>query len=629
MTSDSADESLIEAVNATFAECGAFVRDTTLPDAVLGKYRIGVLLRERTFCDASHKLGGFVAPHRYLIFSSQARSLDELTPQPWGLCVWQLGRVFKVIDRLTDGHRVQITLLEIPEHLVEPFLRVDPNPIEQAFIEHGRGLFDDCRLAPPMPELDTDEWRDRLVYPVGIDDDGRYFPLYDAADHADNDARPLIAEVTAYVARVLMDAGAYADADAQLTAALEAQRPFEERDPEPVATLLVARAELHQQIGDTTGAEAELHDAFALRKRLAEDRLPVADVLSRLGHLYQQSGDNDAAERSYLHALKIRRRVAGERSADVLPSLVSLGALYERTDRYDQAEAYLEEAVSVARDLGVPEDPTLLNNLARLQHAIGRLDEARESYRRALAQVGRRAGAGRQRTIVQANLAELLAARGEFDAAFGLFTSVLEHQRQTIADVVSFASERQRMDLLRDMRTRVSQYLSLAIRHFSDSPAHIRRAADLVLNRKALGADLLARQREAVLSARYPELRERLERLSELRAWIAQLSLAGPAPRRRKRPRNSCGRPGSTARRSNASLPAKSPSSPHAGLTVSPTARRWPMPCRRSPSSSSFYGTARSTSRPFAAGATIRGSRRATSRSLSGPAGTQSPRSST
>ena len=434
VTSDSADESLIEAVNATFAECGAFVRDATLPDAVLGKYRIGVLLRERTFCDASHKLGGFVAPHRFLIFSSQARSLDELAPQPWGLCVWQLGRVFKVIDRLTDGNRVQITLLEIPEHLVEPFLRVDPNPIEQAFIEHGRGLFDDCRLAPPVPELDTDEWRDRLVYPVGIDDDCRYFPLYDAADHADDDARPLIAEVTAYVARVLMDAGAYADADAQLTAALEAQRPFEEHDPEPVATLLVAQAELRQQIGDLTGAEAELHDAFALRKRLAEDRLPVADVLSRLGHLYQQRGDNDAAERSYLHALKIRRRVAGELSADVVPSLVSLGALYERTDRYDQAEAHLREAVAVTRDLGVPEDPALLNNLARLQHAMGRLDEARESYRRALAQVGP-AGAGKQRTIVQANLAELLAARGELDAAFELFTSVLEHQRQTIADV--------------------------------------------------------------------------------------------------------------------------------------------------------------------------------------------------
>jgi CHAT domain-containing protein/tetratricopeptide (TPR) repeat protein len=528
VTSDSVDESLVDEVNATFAECGAFVRDTTLPDRTLGKYRVGVLLREPTFCDASHKLGGFVAPHRYLIFSSQARSLDELAPQPWGLCVWQRGRVFKVIDRLTDGERVQITLLEIPDHLLGLFLRIEPNPIEQAFIEHGRGLFADCCLVPPVPELDADEWRNRLVYPVGVDDEGRYFALYDAADHGDDQSRPLVAEVVAYVARVLTDAGAYADADALLSPALEAQRPFEERDPDPVAALLVAHAELRAEIGDLKGAEGDLHDAFALRKRLAEDRLPVADVLSRLGHLYQQSGDDDAAERFYLHALKIRRRAAGERAADVLPSLVSLGALYERTDRCDQAEAYLREAVMVTRDVDVPEDPTLLNNLARLQHATGRFDEALESYERALVQVDRRAGAGRQRTLLQANLAELLAARGELEKSFELFTDVLERQREMIADVASFASERQRMDLLRDLRVRVSQYVSLVLAHFGDSPAHVRRAADLVLDRKALGADLLARQREAVLSARYPELREQLERLAELRAWIAQRSLAGP-----------------------------------------------------------------------------------------------------
>lgn len=223
-------------------------------------------------------------------------------------------------------------------------------------MEHGRGLFDDSRLAQPVPELDRDEWRDRLVFPVGVDDDGRYFPLYKAADHADDDARPLVAKVVAYVGLVLTDAGACADAEAQLTPALEAQRAFEERDPDSVAMLLVARSELRAQIGDLTGAEADLHDAFTLRKRLAVDRLPVADVLSRLGHLYQQSGDDDAAERVYLHALKIRRRVAGERSAVVLPSLVSLGALYERTDRYDQAAAQLREAVTIRRDLGVPED---------------------------------------------------------------------------------------------------------------------------------------------------------------------------------------------------------------------------------------------------------------------------------
>jgi len=522
------DESFMERVNAVFGECGAFVRDTTQPDMVLVKYGVGVLLREPTYCDASPKLGGFIAPLRFLIFSSQARSLDGLAPQPWGLCVWQRGRVFKVIDRLTDGERVQVTLLEIPEDLLRLFLSEDANSIEQAFIEHGRRLFDDYRLAPPVPELDTDEWRSRLVYPVGVDDDSHYFPLYGTAAHADDDARPLIADVVAYFARVLTEAGSYADADAQLGAALEAQRPFGERDPGPVATLLVARADMREQMGDLKGAENDLFDAFELSKRLAEDRRPVADVLSRLGHLYQHSGDDDAAERNYLHALKIRRRVAGERSADVYPSLVALGALYERTGRYEQADAHLQEAVAIARDHGMPEDPTLLNNLARLQHAAGRFDESLENYHRALTAIDRKGRTGGQRALVWANLAELLAARGDLDEAIELFTDVLAYQRQAIGDIASFASERQLMDALRSHRTRLSQYLSLAIRYFSDSPQHVRRAADLVIDRKALGLDLLAHQREAVLDARYPQLREQLERLTAMRARIAQRRLAGP-----------------------------------------------------------------------------------------------------
>jgi CHAT domain-containing protein/tetratricopeptide (TPR) repeat protein len=519
--------SVAERVNAVFGECSAFARDTVLPEKALVRYEVGVLLREPTFCDASHKLGGFVAPHRFLIFSSQARSLDGLTPQPWGLCLWARGRIFKVIDRLTDGEHVQVTLLEIPADLLSLFLNDDAKVIEQQFIEHGRTIFRDCRLAPAVPELDTDQWRSRLKYPVGVDDDGHYFPLY-RTEAADDGTRPLLAEAVAYLARVLTEAGSYAEADAQLSAALEGQRPFAGRDPGSMATLLAARAEMRKGIGDFRGAESDLHDAFELRKRLPEDRLPVADVLSRLGHLYQYTGDDDAAEVNYLHALKIRRRDAGEHSAEVFPTLVALGALYERTGRYEEAEAHLQEAVANARGRRVPEGATLLNNLARLQQVTGRFDEALETFRRALEQVDRKGRSGGQYAVLRWNLAELLAARGEHDEAFELFTGVLEYQRQVIGDIASFASERQRMDLLRSHRSRVDQFISLVTSHFSDSQQHVRRAADLVIGRKALGLDLQARQREAVLGGRYPQFRVQLERLAAVRAQIAQRRLADP-----------------------------------------------------------------------------------------------------
>jgi hypothetical protein len=171
---------------------------------------------------------------------------------------------------------------------------------------------------------------------------------------------------------------------------------------------------------------------------------------------------------------------------------------------------------------------TLLNNLGRPQHATGRFDEALESYRRALGRVDRTASTGGQRATLQANLAELLAARGELDESFELFTDVIQGPAAEDCGRRFLCLGRQRMDMLRDPMVRVSQYVSLVTRHFCDSPVHVRRAADLVLDRKALGADLLARQREAVLSAQYPELRERLGRLAGLRAWVAQRSLAGP-----------------------------------------------------------------------------------------------------
>jgi len=74
------------------AECSAFYRDTELSPAIGSMYRVGVLFREPTFCDATYQFGGFAAPHRYLILSANARCVDAIYQHPeWGLCLWQPG----------------------------------------------------------------------------------------------------------------------------------------------------------------------------------------------------------------------------------------------------------------------------------------------------------------------------------------------------------------------------------------------------------------------------------------------------------------------------------------------------------------------------------------------------------
>jgi hypothetical protein len=192
----------VEDLNAIFEQCGAFVRDTMLPQGVLARYVPGTLLREPTFCDASIRLGGFVAPHRYLIFSSDARSLSILEPVQWGLCVWLTDRRLKVIDRLTADGLTQITMLEIPERLLPWFAAQEPNPIERSFAEHGRQLFEQHRNAAPVPELDTDAWREWLKFPVGVDDQGRPFSLYTDDEQASDEVRPRIAQVLSCLARI-------------------------------------------------------------------------------------------------------------------------------------------------------------------------------------------------------------------------------------------------------------------------------------------------------------------------------------------------------------------------------------------------------------------------------------------
>src|SRR5205823_14640829 len=97
-----------------FESCGAFFRDTDLHPEVSSRYKVGLLLREPTFCDASHKFGGFLAGHRYLIISANARCVDDLVPDcDWGLCLWQTGRIFKVIGLHEKHGQRQTTLLEI------------------------------------------------------------------------------------------------------------------------------------------------------------------------------------------------------------------------------------------------------------------------------------------------------------------------------------------------------------------------------------------------------------------------------------------------------------------------------------------------------------------------------------
>jgi CHAT domain len=84
------------------------------------------------------------------------------------------------------------------------------------------------------------------------------------------------------------------------------------------------------------------------------------------------------------------------------------------------------------------------------------------------------------------------------------------------------------MVYLNSTHARVMIFLSLVHQCIPDSSAAVRATFNLILRRKAIGAEAFAVQRNAVLGNRYPELKLKLQELSTLRMQIAQKTLAGP-----------------------------------------------------------------------------------------------------
>ena len=86
------------------------------------------------------------------------------------------------------------------------------------------------------------------------------------------------------------------------------------------------------------------------------------------------------------------------------------------------------------------------------------------------------------------------------------------------------------MAYLQTLQGNLYAFLSLILQDFSASPEALAMALELVLRRKALGAEALSIQREAVLGGHYPALAPTLHHLHVLRMQIAQKTLAGPGP---------------------------------------------------------------------------------------------------
>jgi hypothetical protein len=118
---------------------------------------------------------------------------------------------------------------------------------------------------------------------------------------------------------------------------------------------------------------------------------------------------------------------------------------------------------------------------------------------------------------------------GRAKEALDLMKQATSIEDDIIGDVFAISSESQRAAYLKTIKSNFNGFLSLVLQHLRSSPTAVRTALDLVLRRKAIEAEALATQRDAVL-LEYPALEPKLRKLTALRMQIAQKVLAGPGP---------------------------------------------------------------------------------------------------
>lgn len=184
---------LRNAIEEYLQRLGLVYRDCAATGDYFHQYRVGTCLFEPRYVDATCNRSGFLTPIRFLIATAEAadfRGVNEKT-RKWGMTVIPRGGYFKVLSVIAEQGTTQILLLHYPQSSDILSLVEFRKDIEEFIIEEANNDFRACLKLPKLVDLDNKEWLDRLVFPIGIDQDTG-MPIGDE-DHMD---RPINSKQT-------------------------------------------------------------------------------------------------------------------------------------------------------------------------------------------------------------------------------------------------------------------------------------------------------------------------------------------------------------------------------------------------------------------------------------------------
>jgi CHAT domain-containing protein/tetratricopeptide (TPR) repeat protein len=360
---------------------------------------------------------------------------------------------------------------------------------------------------------------------------------------------------------VYRDRGDYERGEPLLLRALELREKFYGPEHGETAQVVNSLGRLKGQAGDFAAAMSYLSRAFQIfEKRGKHSREQLAATASALSWVHLSIGDYEQAERYIRRSLEVRKELHGWEHNSVVGSLREIAALHRAEKQFDKAEVALREALRIRDkllgtnhitrcdllgDLGstlmlasdldgaqrmfeqarmiLERAPGVERRLAAMLMNLGAVHENRGAYSHAKALANRaldirvkHLGASHQFTISALQVvARMEAMLGNTAWALAQADRIQDNEETLLGNVLSFTSERQRLDC-----TRYSQFLRQRYTLWATINA-AEPLARAILRTKGLVLDSLLEDRRMATASTDSEVQELLDRIGEQRRRMA------------------------------------------------------------------------------------------------------------
>jgi CHAT domain-containing protein/tetratricopeptide (TPR) repeat protein len=239
---------------------------------------------------------------------------------------------------------------------------------------------------------------------------------------------------------------------------------------------------LYTDMGKFVEAEEYCQRSMKVSMNYRRSNYEYAMDLEDLGYLYWKMGRLVEAEESLLTATKILRELSDGRSLEYAIRLTTTALFYKDIGFDEEAEKYLIES----------------GNIYRMTYG-----DKHQEY-----------------ALILIRLSDLYAQTQKYSKALEIMTEVSAIDNETMRQMLSNGSEKQRMVFVRQMMIHVYLYLSIMACFSRQSQEMKNSAFDLVSQRKGMAYEVLTFQRDLIMTSRYPDLRSTIKEITTLRAQI-------------------------------------------------------------------------------------------------------------